>query len=115
MKLEKDLYFKKKILIYGLGISGISSLNYLKKNNYIKCFDDNLKILKKNLKNYFISKKNINKTKFDHIIISPGINSLKCSLKKYLKKNKSKICTDLDVFYAKHSKEFYYSNYWNKW
>ena len=43
MKLKKDLFFKKKILIYGLGISGISSLNYLKKNNYIKCFDDNFK------------------------------------------------------------------------
>ena len=57
-------------------------------------------------KNYFISKKKINKTKFDHIIISPGINSLKCSLKKYVKKNKSKICTDLDVFYSKHSKNF---------
>ena len=107
MKLEKDLYFNKKILIYGLGISGISSFNNLKKNNIISCFDDNLKNLKNTVfKNYIISKKNIYKTKFDHIIISPGINSLKCSLKKYLKRNKSKICTDLDVFYAKHSKNF---------
>ncbi len=107
MKLEKDLYFNKKILIYGLGISGISSFNYLKKNNIISCFDDNLRNLKnKVFKNYIISKKNIDRTKFDHIIISPGINSLKCSLKKYLKRNKSKICTDLDVFYAKHSKNF---------
>ena len=46
MKLEKDLYFNKKILIYGLGISGISSFNYLKKNNIISCFDDNLRNLK---------------------------------------------------------------------
>ena len=46
MKLKKDLYFNKKILIYGLGISGISSFNYLKKNNIISCFDDNLKNLK---------------------------------------------------------------------
>ena len=46
MKLEKDLYFNKKILIYGLGISGISSFNNLKKNNIISCFDDNLKNLK---------------------------------------------------------------------
>ena len=107
MKLEKDLYFNKKILIYGLGISGISSFNYLKKNNIISCFDDNPRNLKsKVFKNYIISKKNIDRTKFDHIIISPGINSLKCSLKKYLKRNKSKICTDLDVFYAKHSKNF---------
>ena len=58
MKSKKDLFFKKKILIYGLGISGISSLNNLKKNNFIKCFDDNLKNLnKKNLKKYFITKK----------------------------------------------------------
>ena len=107
MKLEKDLYFNKKILIYGLGISGISSFNNLKKNNIISCFDDNLKNLKNTVfKNYIISKKNIYKTKFDHIIISPGINSLKCSLKKYLRRNKSKICTDLDVFYAKHSENF---------
>ncbi len=104
MKLKKNLYFKKKILIYGLGLSGISSLNYLKKNNYIRCFDDNLKNFKnKVFKSYFISKKEINKAKFDHIIISPGIDSLKCLLKKYLIRNKTKICTDLDVFYAKHS------------
>ncbi len=107
MKLEKDLYFNKKILIYGLGISGTSSFNYLKKNNNISCFDDDLRNLKnKVFKNYIISKKKIDKTKFDHIIISPGINSLKCSLKKYLRRNKSKICTDLDVFYAKHSENF---------
>ncbi len=107
MKLKKDPYFKKKILIYGLGVSGISSLKYLKKNNFIKCFDDNISNFKnKKLKDHFISKKEINKTKFDHIIISPGINSLKCSLKKYLKENKSKICTDLDVFYSKNPTNF---------
>ncbi len=33
-------------------------------------------------------------------MISPGINLKKCSLKKYLSKNKHKICTDLDVFYS---------------
>ena len=55
MKLEKDLYFNKKILIYGLGISGTSSFNYLKKNNNISCFDDNLGNLKnKVFKNYII-------------------------------------------------------------
>ena len=60
MKLEKDLYFNKKILIYGLGISGISSFNNLKKNNSISCFDDNLKNLKNTVfKNYIISKKTL--------------------------------------------------------
>ena len=34
------IFLKKKILIYGLGISGYSSLNFLKKNNHVKFFDD---------------------------------------------------------------------------
>jgi len=107
MSLKKDLYHKKKILIYGLGISGISCLNYLKGNNTIRCFDDNFAKLKLNkFKKYFIPKKKITKSEFDHIIISPGINNLKCSLKNYLKKNKSKISTDLDVFYSKYPKNF---------
>ena len=55
MILKKDLYFKKKILIYGLGISGISCLNHLKVKNTVRCFDDNLKKLKfNNLKKYLI-------------------------------------------------------------
>tara|TARA_Y100001970_G_scaffold268786_1_gene360450 strand:- start:38 stop:1342 length:1305 start_codon:yes stop_codon:yes gene_type:complete len=106
MKLKNDLYFKKKILIYGLGTSGISCLNFLKKDNLIKCFDDNPKYLIKKFKKYSITREKIKKTNFDHIIISPGINSLKCSLKNYLKKNKLKICTDLDVFYAKYFNNF---------
>ena len=107
MKFNNDLYFKKKILIYGLGISGISSLNFLKKNNLIKCFDDNItKLNNKKFKKYLISKKEIIETNFDHIIISPGINSSKCSLKNYIKKNKSKVCIDLDVFYSKYHNNF---------
>ena len=107
MKLNKDLFFKKNILIYGLGVSGISCVNHLKRNNFIKCFDDNSRNFKHHkFKKYFISKKKIMKTQFDFIIISPGINYLKCSLKNYLKKNKSKICTDLDVFYSKFHNNF---------
>ena len=56
MKLNSDLYFKKN-LIYGLGVSGRSCFNHLKKI-IIKCFDDNPKIWLKNSKNYIISKKN---------------------------------------------------------
>ena len=53
MSLKKDLYHKKKILIYGLGISGISCLNYLKRNNLIKCFDDNTtNLIQKKFKKY---------------------------------------------------------------
>ena len=58
MKFKNDLYIQKKILIYGLGVSGISCLNHLKNNNIVKCFDDNLKNLKrKKFKKYLISKK----------------------------------------------------------
>ena len=54
------IFFKKKILIYGLGISGYSSLNFLKKKNYIKFFDDNYQNFKnKKLKKFFISQKKI--------------------------------------------------------
>ena len=106
MQKKNDLFFHKKILIYGLGVSGISCLNFLKNDNSIKCFDDNLKNLKKKFKKYLISKEKINKYNFDHIIISPGINSLKCPLKNYLKKNKSKIYTDLDVFYSRYFNNF---------
>ena len=37
---------------------------------------------------------------FDIIIISPGIDILNCKLSKFLKKNVSKIFTDLDIFYS---------------
>ena len=99
----RKIFFKKKILIYGLGISGYSSLNFLKKKNYIKFFDDNYQNFKnKKLKKFFISQKKIYEYGFDYIIISPGINLEKCDLKNFLNKNKEKIFTDLDVFYSSY-------------
>ena len=95
-------YNKKRFLIYGFGISGKSSFNYLKKKNCsIKIFDDNFKF-KKNSKKYSISKNEIEKAKFDYIIISPGINSKKCSISTYLKKNHNKIINELDLFYQQY-------------
>ena len=41
---NKNIFVKKKILIYGLGKSGLSSYFFLKKNNYINLYDDNKKI-----------------------------------------------------------------------
>ena len=35
---------KKKILIYGLGLSGHSCLNFLKKKNNVKIFDDDFSL-----------------------------------------------------------------------
>ena len=43
MHLSKETFYKKKILIYGMGKTGLSSFNYLKKNNHIFLYDDNEK------------------------------------------------------------------------
>ena len=41
MIINKSFFFKKKILIYGLGKSGISALKFLKsKKNKLYIFDD---------------------------------------------------------------------------
>jgi UDP-N-acetylmuramoylalanine--D-glutamate ligase len=84
-----------------LGKSGLSAFDFLKKKNEICLYDDNKKHPKnkKFLKN-FISYKDIIKKKFDHIIISPGIDITKCKLSNYLKKNIKKINTDIDIFYS---------------
>ena len=95
MKTDLNIFFKKKILIYGLGRSGLSTFNFLKKKNNIFLYDDFKKNIKKN-----ISYKTILKTNFDYIIISPGIDIKKCKLSKFLKKNLQKIYSDLDVFYS---------------
>jgi len=89
---NSNIFYKKKILIYGMGKSGLSTLKFLKKNNEITTHDDKLKV----------SNKTIIKKKFDYIIISPGIDIDKCKLSKFLKNNPKKIYTDLDIFYNNH-------------
>ena len=89
---NQNIFYKKKILIYGLGKSGLSALKFLKKNNQITTHDDKIK---SNIKK-------ITTVKFDYIIISPGIDIRKCSLSNFLKKNSKKIYTDLDIFYNNH-------------
>ena len=99
--LENNNYFlKKKILIYGLGKSGISTYKFLRKKNELYLFDDK-KISKQSsdIKKKIINRKDLKKEYFDYIILSPGIDINKCLLKKYLLKNKKIIRTDLDVFY----------------
>ena len=99
MRTKKNIFFGKKILIYGLGKSGISSYKFLKDISKVYIFDDNKK------KNFNLNQKQIKfseitKIKFDKIIISPGIDITKCKLNRFLKKNFSKIYTDLDIFYS---------------
>ena len=104
MLKNKNIFFKKKILIYGLGKSGLSTYKYLKKYSKIFIFDDKEKFIKNiNIKNKLIKHKNLINREFDYIIISPGIDINKCTLSKYLKKNLKKIYTDLDIFYSMHS------------
>jgi len=98
---NKNIFLGKKILIYGLGKSGVSSYKFLKNKADLYLFDDNEKKnikLKLNLR--LNTLKEISKINFDKIIISPGIDTLKCKLSKTLKKNSSKIYTDLDIFYS---------------
>ncbi len=97
MNKIKSIFLKKKILIYGLGKSGISAYNFLRYKAQINLFDDNPKNDPK-LNKRILSFNKLLKSKFDFIIISPGIDFSKCRLSKYLKKNSSKVYTDLDVF-----------------
>ena len=97
----KNIFIKKKILIYGLGKSGISAYFFLRKNNDLYLYDDNKNVVKdKKIKKIFIKSNDIFKKKFDFIVISPGIDIKKCYLKRFLKKNLKKIVTDLDIFYS---------------
>ena len=101
LNLEKN-FLKKKILIYGLGKSGLSTYSYLKKNNIISLYDDQI-ITKKNIKDTYTTYKEIIKKEFDCIIISPGIDINNCKLSRFLKKNHKKIYTDLDIFYSRYA------------
>ena len=96
-----NIFLKKKILIYGLGKSGISSYKFLNNKAEVYLFDDNLKKkINSKLNQRLNNLKEISKIKFDKIIVSPGIDISNCRLSKILKKNFSKIYTDLDVFYS---------------
>ena len=101
MNANSNIFINKKILIYGLGKSGISAFNFLKKYNNISLFDDNKNIKIKKFSNHIITSSNkIQKSKFDIIILSPGIDANRCKLKKLLKKNSKTIYSDLDVFHS---------------
>ena len=63
MKLFNNIFLGKKILIYGLGKSGISSYRFLKNKSDIYLFDDNQKINLK-LKKKIIKLRSNSKNKF---------------------------------------------------
>ena len=103
--IDNQINFKnKKILIYGLGKSGISSLNFLKNNNICSIFDDNKKNIPSNFRKKIINVGNILNKNFDFIVLSPGIDINKCKISNYLRKNRSKIITELDIFQISYPK-----------
>ena len=90
----------KKFAVYGLGLTGKSTVSFLKKNkaNKIYTWDDYLN--NENLKLKKIFKKNLNNV--DYIVLSPGINLKKSKFKQLIYKNKKKIISDLDLFFLKN-------------
>ena len=89
---------KLSFLVYGLGLSGKSVVNFFKKKkiqNFLVWDDKN--------KDLFFNKRPKNLVKIinevDYIILSPGINLNKSKYSKELTKNKKKIITDLDLLF----------------
>ena len=86
MENISNIFLNKKILIYGLGKSGLSTFNFLKNKSEVFLYDDfQKKIKNKYLKSYLISQKKILELNFDKIILSPGIDIDKCNLSKFLR------------------------------
>ena len=83
--------------LYGLGLSGNSTLNFLKRKNVKKIYTWDDKKNKNNKKKFNLFKKALDTV--DYIVISPGINIKKTKLKSKLSRNKKKLITDLDLFY----------------
>ena len=102
MNKEEFQFKNKRILIYGFGISGKACFRYLNRNNHTFIYDDNSKIISNKYKKKLLNRKKISKHNFNYIVISPGIDLKKCSLKNYLKKNKKKIISELDIFYLEN-------------
>ena len=53
MNENSNIFINKKILVYGLGKTGVSAFNFLKKNNNVFIFDD----FEKKILNLSIKKK----------------------------------------------------------
>jgi UDP-N-acetylmuramoylalanine--D-glutamate ligase len=102
---NENIFYNKRILIYGLGKSGISAFKFLRNQNELFLYDDKkIKTKTIEIKKKLINYKSLVKKKFDLIIISPGINIEQCKLRKFLKKNLKNIYTDLDIFFSFYGK-----------
>ena len=91
--------FKKlSFLVYGLGLTGKSVINFFIKNkiNNYQVWDDKNKKLHKKKRT-----KNLKEAleKADYIILSPGVSLIKSKNKNELMKYEKKIITDIDLIF----------------
>lgn len=90
----------KKILIFGIGVSGLATIKKLqKKVKDLSVWDDNAahrNECKKKL-NIIFNRKYFQDS-FDFIVMSPGIDIYQHSRSSFFIKNFSKIVTDIDIF-----------------
>jgi len=90
----------KKILVFGIGISGQATIRKLKKKvKDLSVWDDNAAHRNESKKtlNIKLNKKYF-KDSFDFIVMSPGIDIYQHSRSSFFIKNFSKIITDVDIF-----------------
>tara|TARA_B100000579_G_scaffold343374_1_gene295626 strand:+ start:160 stop:1458 length:1299 start_codon:yes stop_codon:yes gene_type:complete len=99
---KNTIFYKNNFLIYGFGKSGYASYKFLCKKNNCKIIDDKSKNIPLKYKHKTINYKSLKKNNFDFIVLSPGIDINSCKLSAYLKKNSSKIITELDIFYLSY-------------
>ena len=91
---------KTSFLVYGLGATGLSVINFFKRKNISNyhVWDDRIELRKKfNKKKFLNIEKNL--SEIDFIVLSPGISLKKTKYKKNLIKFKKKIITDIDLLY----------------
>ena len=96
--ISKKNFKYYSFLVYGLGLTGRSVVNFFNKNEFknFQVWDDQNKDLyrKKRTTNLTKTLRNV-----DYIILSPGVSLRKSKNKKSLIKYKNKIITDLDLFF----------------
>ena len=86
----------KKCLVYGLGESGRSAIKLLNLlGAHVFFYDEDMKYI-----NQIGYVKNLEKEKFDYCVVSPGVKIIGNEKFEILKKNKTKILSELDLGYV---------------
>ena len=98
--MSNKLNLKKlSFLIYGLGSTGNSVIQFFKKKNISNFFIwDDKKISLKNTRYKCLNFPKLIK-EVDYIVLSPGVSLKKAKFKKDLKKYENKIISDIDLLY----------------